>query len=102
VFDAALIEASFAMQYGIRLSREDIAFGEFCRLLAGLMQDTPLGRTVAVRAERDHDAIRNFGEHERAMRKVWRDFAAGKAMGKKRDWADDIAQLQSGLERAFG
>ena len=47
--DFAAIEASFAMQYGIRLAQEDIAVGEFLRLLAHLMPDTPLGVLVATR-----------------------------------------------------
>ena len=100
-FDAALIEASFAMQYGIRLSQEDIAFGEFSRLLAGLMADTPLGKVVAVRAEKDAARIRDFGAYERGLRKAWRGFLAGRAEVRSGDWAVDIARLQDALLRAF-
>ncbi|MDR2183177.1 MAG: bacteriophage Gp15 family protein, partial [Clostridiales bacterium] len=73
--DKALIEASFAMQYGIRLAREDIAFGEYCRLLSGLTADTPLGRVVAIRAEKNPEKIKGFGDYERTVRKRWREFA---------------------------
>jgi len=50
--DWALIEASFCMQYGIRLSCEDITTGEFLRLFAGLLPETPLGRAVANRPKK--------------------------------------------------
>jgi len=101
VFDRALIEASFAMQYGIRLAREDIAFGEFMRLLSGLMADTPLGRVVAVRAEKDAERIRGFGEYERGLRKKWRDFKRGLRVEPAMT-ADGLRKLQDSLERAFG
>ena len=104
VFDKALIEASFAMQYGIRLAKEDIAFGEYCRLLAGLMADTPLGRVVAIRAEKNPEKIRNFGEYERGVRKKWRDFVSGSMMHRRGGTLPpgDVGQLQDALEKAFG
>ena len=86
------------MQYGIRLAKEDIAFGEFCRLLSGLMADTPLGRIVAIRGEKNAEKIRGFGEYERGVRKAWRDFVNG---GKKGEMGD-VGQLQNVLERVFG
>ena len=88
------------MQYGIRLSKEDIAFGEFCRLLKGLAPDTPLGRVVAVRAEKNPDVIKGFGPYEKKLRKEWRERFLGQAAG--RDWQADIVGLQNTLERAFG
>ena len=99
-FDKALIEASFAMQYGIRLAKEDIAFGEFRRLLSGLTADTPLGRVVAVRGEKNAERIKALGEHERGVRKAWREFIHGRVVVK--DWGKDIGKLQDALERAFG
>ena len=127
VFDKALIEASFAMQYGIRLAKEDIAFGEYCRLLAGLMGDTPLGQVVAIRAEKNPEKIRNFGEYERGVRRKWMDFmrgsrvkpgmTPGQARGRlhqnRRGGTPesssgqalppgDVEQLQNALEKAFG
>ena len=99
VYDRGLIEASFAMQYGIRLAKEDIGFGEFCRLLAGLMADTPLGRVVAVRAEKDAQVIKRFGEYERGLRRDWLKFrGAAKAGGAP---VMSVEGLQGVLERAF-
>ncbi|MCL2398007.1 MAG: bacteriophage Gp15 family protein [Defluviitaleaceae bacterium] len=112
IFDKALIEASFAMQYGIRLAREDIAFGEYCRLLSGLMADTPLGRVVAIRAEKDGAKIKGFGEYEREVRRRWREFerrttpsaprAGAATPPPEGNWARDIGKLQDSLEEAFG
>lgn len=97
--DWALIEASFAMQYGIRLALEDMAFGEFCRLLSGLMGDTPLGRVVRIRAEKEHKVIMQFGEYEKKIRKDWREFLA-EAKGSS-SGALDVAGLESFLDEAF-
>jgi len=101
IFDKALIEASFAKQYGIRLSKEDISFGEFCRLLSGLMADTPLGQTVTIRAEKNADRLKTFTNHERQVQKAWRDFKAKQAKPSP-SWQNDIKSLQNSLERVFG
>jgi len=98
VLDRDLIEASFAMQYGIRLAVEDIGFGEYCRLLAGLMGDTPLGRVVAVRAERDVERIKRFGEYENGIRRRWREFRRANHPSKE----GNLEELQGVLERVFG
>ena len=60
-FDWDIIEASFAMQYGIRLSAEEIGLAEFLRLLRGIMPDTPLGRVVALRVEGDAEVLAGRG-----------------------------------------
>ena len=75
--DKALIEASFASQYGIRLRQEpDITLAEFISLLSGLAGETPLGRVVAVRMEKDPDIIKKFGDWERRVRVEWVRFKA--------------------------
>ena len=88
------------MQYGIRLAREDISFGEFCRLLSGLMADTPLGRVVAVRGEKSPEKIKGFGDYERGVRRKWREFVNGRRGGTLPP--GDVGKLQDALERAFG
>jgi hypothetical protein len=93
------IEASFAMQYGIRLAKEDMPLGEFLRLLSGIMPDTPLGRLVCVRAETNREIIKNFGAHERKIRAEW----ASRSMGGSRFRGDDdLVKLQNELALAFG
>jgi len=114
-FDRNLIEASFAMQYNIRLSCEDIGFGEFCRLLQGIGADTPLGRIVAIRSEKNGAVVRNFGKFEHKIRAEWRKFISQKKMkeqskenikrkdkDKQASWEKDIGILQGVLERVFG
>lgn len=67
-----MIEASFAKQYGIRLRNEDdMSWSEFCSLLSGIMHDTPLGRIVAIRSERDPKVIKEFTKDEIRIRNEW-------------------------------
>ena len=70
--DYELIEASFAQQYGIRLRREDdMSWDEFVTLLAGLNGDTPLGRIVSIRSEKDRERIKQFTPEEKRIRNEW-------------------------------
>jgi hypothetical protein len=71
--DYSLIEASFAQQYGIRLRREDdMSWNEFTTLLSGLNGDTPLGRIVSIRSEKDPKTIKNFTKEEKRVYNQWR------------------------------
>ena len=86
-----MIEASFASQYGIRLRQEpDIALAEFMSLLAGLAGETPLGRVVAVRMEKDLNVIKKFGDWERRVRTEWAQFKA-QQLGQSPHKAHDMA-----------
>lgn len=70
--DYSLIEASFSQQYGIRLRQEeDMSWEEFCTLLSGLLPDTPLGRIVSIRAEKDPKVIKNFTDDQKKIRSDW-------------------------------
>lgn len=70
--DYDLIEASFAQQYGIRLRQEeDMSWSEFCTLLSGLLPDTPLGRIVSIRAEKDPKVLKNFSADQKKIRNEW-------------------------------
>lgn len=70
--DYPLIEASFAKQYGIRLSQEDdMLWPEFCNLLSGLMGDTPLGQVVVIRSEKDPKRLKEFTPEQRKIRNDW-------------------------------
>lgn len=71
--DYDLIEASFAQQYGIRLRNErEMCWNEFCVLLSGLNELTPLGRTVAIRAETDMKIIEGMTPGQKRLRAAWR------------------------------
>lgn len=72
--DYSLIEASFAQQYGIRLRKEDdMSWDEFMTLLSGINGDTPLGRIVSIRAEKDPKVIKEFTKEEKRIYNKWRD-----------------------------
>lgn len=72
IHDYELIEASFAQQYGIRLRQEEsMSWDEFSTLLAGLNGDTPLGRIVSIRAEKDKERLKQFTPAERKIRSEW-------------------------------
>lgn len=70
--DWELIESSFVMQYGIRLRQDDdMSWNEFCSLLTGIMYDTPLGRVVSIRSEKDQKVIKAFTKDEKRIRNEW-------------------------------
>lgn len=48
-----------------------MSWQEFCNLISGLMYDTPLGRIVAIRAEKDPNAIRDFTPEQKRIRNDW-------------------------------
>ena len=68
--------SSFAQQYGIRLNQEyeTIKHTEFNQLLIGLNEETALGRTVQIRAEKDNKKIREMTNHEKKIRSDWQEF----------------------------
>lgn len=71
--DYDLIESSFAQQYGIRLRQEDnMSWGEFTTLLAGLNSMTPLGAVVAIRSEKDPKIIKNFTREQKQIYNRWK------------------------------
>nr|DAP18661.1 MAG TPA: hypothetical protein [Caudoviricetes sp.] len=71
--DWHLIESSFAQQYGIRLRKkmDDMEWGEFSSLLAGLNGDTPLGNIVRIRSENDPETLKKFTASEKKIRSEW-------------------------------
>ena len=96
--DWELIEASLATQYGIRMSQSgDMPWKEFTTLIAGLMPDTPLGSIVAIRAEKDQKAIKNFSP---AQRKIYRDWQTRQAK-KKLDNPEALAKEMDALVKSF-
>ena len=99
-FDKDLIESSLATQYGIRLRQEpDISYAEWARLVSGLMPETPLGRVVQIRMERDPKVIAKFGEYERRVRADWNHFKHSKQTPEEAQ--QSIEQLQNMLKNLF-
>ena len=59
------------MQYGIRLTDDELPWGEFIALLAGIMPKTPLGQVVSIRAEEDPEIIKCFNDDQRRIYDEW-------------------------------
>lgn len=91
-----------AAQYGVLPAvQQQLPWPEWVRLVAGLMEDTPLGKLVAVRTERDPAVLRRMTPWQRRARGEWNRFLAARAV---RTGADAGAQqaLQAKLARMFG
>ena len=103
-FDAVLIEQSIATQYGILPEAQgELAYSEWSKLVNGLMDNTPLGRVVAVRGENDPKVIAQMSPWQRRIRAEWQSFEAKKAARKSREeLSAQMADLEKMLARAFG
>ncbi|MDR2649137.1 MAG: Gp15 family bacteriophage protein [Clostridiales bacterium] len=101
-FDADLIEVSVATQYGVRLRQEadTITAAEWSRLVSGLMAETPLGRVVSIRMEKDRKIISKYGYTERKIKRDWEMFKFGRMSAGQKD--DSIRELQNMLKSMFG
>ena len=103
--DAVLIEQSIAKQYGVLPSAQlELPYWEWARLVSGLMDDTPLGRVVAVRSESDPERIKQFSPWQRQIRTDWQNHLAGKAKQTfdADQWRSDMADLERMMAAAFG
>lgn len=65
--------ASFQSMYGIRLSRDlsGMKWKEFSAFLTGMDRDTPLGKIIAIRSEKDPARLREFTPEMRRIRSQW-------------------------------
>lgn len=96
-FDAVLIEQSIATQYGILpQDQENLPYPEWSKLVSGLMDNTPLGRVVAIRGEDDPTIISQMTPWQRKIRTDWQGFVASRTVQMPRE---DIAEQMAGLER---
>lgn len=68
------------------------------------MDDTPLGRVVAVRMETDRERIKQFSPWQRQIQSEWKEFQAGTAQQNfdKDAWHKEMASLEQMLAAAFG
>lgn len=104
-YDAELIEMSIAKQYGILPSQQEkLCYSDWSKLVAGLMEDTPLGRTVALRMENDPEVVKNFTPSQKRERSKWTAFCMSKAKQDPHYEANiraQMAQMQAALKAAF-
>ena len=96
-----LIEQSIAKQYGVLPSdQENLRYADWAKMVGGLMDDTPLGRVVAIRAETDPEMIRKMTSDQRGIRSEWAAFRARSATKEVKQ--EQIKQLQAMIAGMFG
>ena len=97
VFDAVLIEQSLATQYGILpAAQEELPYSEWAKLVGGLMDNTPLGRVVAVRAETDRQKLAAMGPWAQRIHQQWQAHLARRAL--ETTSPADLRRQMDGLE----
>lgn len=103
VEDWDLIESSFVMQYGIRLRQEDdMSWNEFCSLLTGIMYDTPLGRVVDIRSQKDKKIIEQFSPEEKRIRDEWLKRKHKKMQGNQETYNEFWSNFQQTMKELYG
>lgn len=101
--DWALIEASIASQYGIRLRQaSDMPWSEFTNLVTGLLPETPLGSIVRIRSENDPKILEKFSPEQRAIRNKWRERQALQHLDKPEVLEQSMDRLSQMLKSMFG
>ncbi|MGG7215351.1 Gp15 family bacteriophage protein [Clostridium nigeriense] len=96
------MEASFAMQYGIRLRNDDMSWSEFCTLLTGIMPKTPLGEIVSIRSEEDKDMLKNFTKEQHKIRNDWRNRVNPIRDMSNEEKEEKMREFQEIIIKAFG
>lgn len=101
--DWALIEASIASQYGIRLRQaSDMPWSEFTNLLTGLLPETPLGAIVKIRSEDDPKILKQFNADQLAIRNKWRERQALHQLDNPEVLKQSMDSLSKMLKSMFG
>lgn len=96
-FDAVLIEQSLATQYGILpAAQEELPYSEWAKLVGGLMDNTPLGRVVAVRAETDRQKLAAMGPWAQRIHQQWQEHLTRRAL--ETTSPADLRRQMDGLE----
>lgn len=67
-----------------------MTFTEFLYLLYTLNEDTPLGKLVRVRTEKDKDQLKHFTPEMHRLRNEWMKKRAAKTLPKDREAVDDM------------
>lgn len=99
-FDAVLIEQSLATQYGILpAAQEELPYSEWAKLVGGLMDNTPLGRVVAVRGETDRKKLAAMGPWAQRIHQQWQAHLARRAL--ETTSPADLRRQMDGLEAAM-
>ena len=100
-YDKVLIEQSIAKQYGVVPSKQgDLHYSDWSKMVSGLMEDTPLGRIVSIRSEKDSDVIRKFTPEQKRIRNEWMNFRLQQQTNEN-DIKQSMKNLQAMLASMF-
>lgn len=98
-FDAVLIEESIAKQYHILPSeQQELSYSDWSKLVSGIMDDTPLGRIIAIRIEDDGEIIKKMTPEQLSIRDEWFAFKAKNIINDintMRRQADDLEKMMA-------
>lgn len=90
-------------QYGLRIQSDEfrgMSWDEFCDLVAGLNEATPLVRVARIRTETDPEAVKRLTPEQRAMRAEWQ---RRRALTRPEDETRAfLADMETAMERLFG
>lgn len=96
-----MIEQSLAKQYGVLPSeQESLHYSDWAKMVGGLMDDTPLGRVIAIRSENDRDVLSRMSPDQQQIRADW--FAFRASARTPADEKERQKQLQAMIAGLFG
>lgn len=78
-----------------------MSWSEFCTLLSGLMPDTPFGRVVGIRAEKDKKVLDTFTPEQKRIRNEWLKRKMRKLKEDPKAYSEYVARLQAFCRDAF-
>ena len=78
-----------------------MSWNEFCTLLSGLLPDTPLGRIVSIRAEKDLQVLKNFSPDQKKIRSDWQRRKLQRMKENPETYRRYVDQFQAFCKAAF-
>lgn len=79
-----------------------MSWDEFSTLVSGLLPETPLGRIVSIRSEKDQKIIKNFTPEQKKIYREWRVKKAKEEKYTKEELDKKMIELSNMLSNAFG
>ncbi len=80
-----------------------LKYSDWTKMVSGLMDDTPLGRVVAVRSEKDQEMIRRMNKWQKQIRADWTAFrTSNRPQVDEVEAKKQMAALEKMLASMFG
>jgi hypothetical protein len=81
--------------------QNQLSFAEWSLLVSGLMDDTPIGRLVALRRESDPKVLKVLSPEQKRMRADWASFCAGKRRSTPGSVASAAKEVEAMIKSLF-